>query len=66
MSSSSTTVKAGDPIFKLDSSKQEAALLTAQRQVAETDAAFEVAKTELAGADAQNPGGRKRLPAGGR
>jgi multidrug resistance efflux pump len=47
------TVKAGDPIFKLDSSKQEAALLTAQRQVAETDAAFEVAKTELAGADAR-------------
>lgn len=46
-------VKAGDPIFKLDSSKQEAALLTAKRRVAETDAAFELAKTELAGADAK-------------
>ena len=47
------TVKAGDPIFKLDSSEQEAALLTAQRRVAETDAAFELAKTELAGAGAK-------------
>lgn len=46
-------VKAGDPIFRLDSSRQEAALLTAQRRVAETDAALEVAKTELAGADAK-------------
>lgn len=46
-------VKAGDPIFRLDSSRQEAALLTAQRRVAETEAAFEVAKTELAGADAR-------------
>ena len=46
-------VKAGDPIFKLDSTRQEAALLTAQKRVAETDATFEVAKTELAGADAK-------------
>ena len=46
-------VNAGDPIFKLDSSRQEAVLLTAQKRVAETDAAFEVAKTELAGADAK-------------
>ena len=46
-------VKAGDPIFKLDSSEQEAALLTGQRRVAETDAAFELAKTELAGAGAR-------------
>lgn len=46
-------VKAGDPIFKLDSSRQEAMLLTAQKRVAETDAALEVAKTELAGADAK-------------
>ncbi len=47
------TVKAGEPIFRLDSSKQEAALLAEQRRVAETDAAFELAKTELAGADAR-------------
>ncbi|MEP9390299.1 biotin/lipoyl-binding protein [Mesorhizobium sp. KR9-304] len=46
-------VKAGDPIFKLDSSRQEAALLTAQKRVVETEAAFEVAKTDLAGADAK-------------
>ena len=46
-------MKAGDPIFKLDSSEEEAALLTAQRRVAETDAAFELAKTELAGAGAK-------------
>jgi multidrug resistance efflux pump len=46
-------VKAGEPIFKLDSSRQEAMLLTAQKRVAETDAASEVAKTELAGADAK-------------
>lgn len=47
------TVKAGDPIFKLDSSEQQAALLTAQRRVAEVEAAFELAKTDLTGADAK-------------
>jgi multidrug resistance efflux pump len=46
-------VKAGQPIFRLDSSEQAAALETAKRRVAETDAAFEMAKTELAGADAR-------------
>ena len=46
-------VKAGDVIFRLDSSRQQAALQTAQRRVAETDAAFELAKTELTGADAK-------------
>jgi len=46
-------VKAGQPIFKLDSSEQAAALETAKRRVAETDAAFEMAKTELAGAGAR-------------
>jgi multidrug resistance efflux pump len=48
-----STVKAGDPIFKLDSSEEEAALLTAQRRVTETDAAFSVAQTDLAGAEAK-------------
>jgi multidrug resistance efflux pump len=47
------TVKAGQPIFKLDSSEQVAALETARRRVAEADAAFEMAKTELAGAGAR-------------
>ncbi len=44
-------VKAGQPIFKLDSSKQEAALETARRKIAETDAATEQAKVELEAAD---------------
>lgn len=47
------TVKAGEPIFKLDSSQQEAALLAAQRRVAEVEAQLELAKTDLAGADAK-------------
>lgn len=47
------TVKAGEPIFKLDSSEQDAALLTAERRVAEVVAALEMAKTDLAGADAK-------------
>jgi multidrug resistance efflux pump len=44
-------VKAGQPIFKLDSSKQEAAVETARRRIAEVDAATEQAKVELEGAD---------------
>jgi multidrug resistance efflux pump len=44
-------VKAGQPIFKLDSSKQEAALETARRRIAEVDAAMEQAKVELESAD---------------
>ena len=44
-------VKAGQPIFKLDSTKQEAALETARRRVSEVDAAVEQAKTELIVAD---------------
>lgn len=45
------TVTAGAPLFRLDSSEQEAAKETAQRGIAEVDAASAVAKTELAGAD---------------
>jgi multidrug resistance efflux pump len=47
------TVKAGEPIFKLDSSQQEAAAETARRRIVETDASLQLAKTQLAGADAQ-------------
>ena len=47
------TVRAGQPIIKLDSSSQEAALETARRRVAEVDAATEQAKTDLAEADAR-------------
>jgi multidrug resistance efflux pump len=44
-------VKAGQPIFRLNSSKQEAALETARRRIAEVDAAMEQAKVELEAAD---------------
>ena len=46
-------VKAGQPLFKLDSSQQEAALETARGAIAEVDAAMEQAKVELAAADGQ-------------
>jgi len=42
----SDKVKAGQPIFKLESSKQEAALETAKRQIAEVDASTEQAKAD--------------------
>ena len=42
----SDEVKAGDPIFRLDSSKQQAALETAKRQIAEVDASMEQAKAD--------------------
>src|SRR6516164_7014280 len=44
-------VKAGAPLFHLDSSQQEAAVETARRKVAEVDASIAVAQTQLAGAD---------------
>lgn len=40
-------VKAGDPLFRLDSSSQEAAVATAQRRVDEVNAAIEVSGTEI-------------------
>ncbi|MDR6632495.1 multidrug resistance efflux pump [Phyllobacterium sp. 1468] len=46
-----TKVEAGAPLFRLDSSEQEAAHETAQRQIDEAVAATAVAQTELAGAD---------------
>jgi multidrug resistance efflux pump len=45
-------VKAGQPIFKLDSSEQEAALETARRRAAEVDAAIDLANKQLAVSDA--------------
>ena len=44
-------VEAGQPLFRLDSSEQEAALETARRRIAEIDAEMAVAQTELAAAD---------------
>ena len=43
-------VEAGDPLFKLDSSRQEAAREAALRQIAEVDAALAVAQTDRAAA----------------
>jgi len=44
-------VKAGAPLFQLDSSQQKAAVETARRKVVEVDASIAVAETQLAGAD---------------
>lgn len=41
-------IKAGDPIFKLDSSSQEAAAETARRQIAEVDAGLVLASAQRA------------------
>jgi multidrug resistance efflux pump len=46
-------VKEGDPIFRLDSSRQEAAVETAKRKVAEVDADLVQAKIDVAKADSQ-------------
>lgn len=46
-------VTAGQPLFKLDSSEQEAALETARLRVSEINASLEAAKTELVMADAR-------------
>jgi multidrug resistance efflux pump len=44
-------VVAGQPLFRLDSTEQEAAIETAKRRIAEVDASMEVAKAQLAEAD---------------
>ncbi|MBD9640528.1 HlyD family secretion protein [Ensifer sp. ENS07] len=44
-------VEAGQPLFKLDSSEEEAAAEVARRQIAEVDAEMTVARTELVAAD---------------
>ncbi|QOZ31832.1 HlyD family secretion protein [Bradyrhizobium sp. CCBAU 53421] len=46
-------VKKGDVLFRLDSSKQEAALETARRKVAEVDASLISAQADVVKADAQ-------------
>ena len=47
----SQAVKAGEPIFRLDSTAQEAALATAESRIAEVDAALIAAKTDVAVAE---------------
>jgi multidrug resistance efflux pump len=49
----SAPVKSGDMIFRLDSSKQEAALETARRKIAEVDAAMLAAQADVLKADGQ-------------
>ncbi len=49
----SAPIKKGDPIFRLDSSKQEAALETAKRKIAEIEAALAVAKADVIKAEGQ-------------
>ncbi|MGF9762363.1 HlyD family secretion protein [Microvirga sp. 0TCS3.31] len=46
-------IKQGQPIFRLDSSKQEAAAETARRKIAETDAALVVAQSDVLVAEAK-------------
>lgn len=46
-------VKQGDLLFRLDSSQQEAAVLAANKRVAEVDAEVSLAKTDLAAAEAK-------------
>jgi multidrug resistance efflux pump len=49
----SAPVKKGDVIFKLDSSKQDAAIETARRKIAEVDATMLAAQADILKADAQ-------------
>jgi multidrug resistance efflux pump len=49
----SQRVERGAPIFRLDSSQQQAAVETARRRILEIDAAMAVARAELLTADAQ-------------
>ena len=49
----SDEVKAGQRLFTLESSEQEAAVALAQRRVSEVDAALQLAATELVSADAR-------------
>src|ERR1043165_9158306 len=46
-------VKSGDVLFRLDSSKQDAALETAKRKIAEVDAALISARADVVKAEAQ-------------
>ena len=49
----SGAVKQGQPIFRLDSSKQEAAVESARRKIAEVNAEMTVARTDVQRADGQ-------------
>lgn len=49
----SAEVQRGSPIFRLDDSKQKAAVETARRRIVEIDAQMALARNELAGAEGQ-------------
>jgi multidrug resistance efflux pump len=49
----SASVKQGDVLFRLDNAKQEAALLTAKRKIAEVDAAMVAAEADIMKAEDQ-------------
>jgi len=51
--SHSTSVQKGAPIFRLDSSKQEAAVETARRKLAEIEAQIEMAQVDIVKAEGQ-------------
>ena len=53
MSASAVQIAKGAPIFRLDSSKQEAAVETARRKIAEVEAELVVARTDILKADGQ-------------
>ena len=63
---SRTTIKQGQPIFRLDSSKQEAAVEAARKKIAEVDAEMVVAKADIAAAEGKIQEAKGRLPAGRR
>ena len=54
-------VKAGEPLFRLDSTEQEAAAETARKQIAEVEASMAVKRTELASADGKIQEARSAL-----
>ena len=47
------TIEKGKPIFRLDSSRQEAALEAARRKITEVDASMIVARADIAAAEGQ-------------
>lgn len=49
----SDTVEAGDPLFRVDTARQEALAETQRRRIAEAEAAMTVAAADLSAADAQ-------------
>ena len=57
----SAEVRRGQPIFKLDSTKQEAAVESARRQVAEVEAAMVVSRSDVAAAEGQVQQARSAL-----